>query len=55
MLTERQEMHSPSSWTPRPAFTVENGETMILDVESSIGEYHDKHLMELISSVLTSF
>ena len=38
-----------------PAFSIENGETMILDADSAIGEYHDKHLMELISSVLGSF
>ena len=35
------------SW---PKFTVKNGETMIFDVESYVGEYHDKELLELVKA-----
>lgn len=31
-----------------PKFTVENGETMIFDVESYVGNYHDRELLELV-------
>ena len=32
-----------------PAFTCENGETMIFDRESEVRNYHDKEFMELIA------
>lgn len=31
-----------------PKFTAENGETMILDVNSYVGSYHDQELLELV-------
>lgn len=34
---------------PWPQFTVENGETMIFDVESGVSNYHDAALLEMIA------
>lgn len=33
-----------------PQFTVEGGETMILDVDSYVGNYHDAELLELVAA-----
>lgn len=39
---------------PWPQFTVENGETMIFDVESGVSNYHDAALLEMIAEATAS-